>query len=105
MHHVTHTARYPQATFQEVVILRYFRTHAALSSKKYPVVITQGRIFIGGVVVNSSKANILDALWEITLAWAWVRLAEVKIDLEDVLKERLTAADSAKAFKLYQTLF
>ena len=100
-----HTARYSQATFQEVVILRYFRTHAALSSKKYPVVITQGRIFIGGVVVNSSKANILDALWEITLAWAWVRLAEVKIDLEDVLKERLTAADSAKAFKLYQTLF
>ena len=62
MHHVTHTARYPQANFQEVVILRYFRTHAALSSKKYPVVITQGRIFIGGVVVNSSKANILDAL-------------------------------------------
>ena len=44
---------------------------------KYPLVITQGRIFIGGVVVNSSKANILHALWKITLAWAWVRLGEV----------------------------
>ena len=51
-----------QEVVQEVVILRYFHTHATLSSKKYPVVITQGRIFIGGVVVNSSKANILDAL-------------------------------------------
>ena len=48
----------------------YAYAHAALSSKKYPVVITQGRIFIGGVVVNSSKANILDALWEITFASA-----------------------------------
>ena len=65
---MTHTARYPQATFQDMVNLQYFRTHAALSSKKYPVVITQGRIFIGGVVVNSSNANIRDALWEITLA-------------------------------------
>ena len=58
----------PPPGFQDVVIVRYFRPHAALSSKKYPVVITQGRIFIGGVVVNSSKADILDALWEITLA-------------------------------------
>ena len=37
------------------------------------------RTNLGGVVVNSSNSNILDALWEITLAWARVRLAEVTI--------------------------
>ena len=65
---------------------------------------------LGVVVVNSSNSNIPDALWEITLAWAWVRLAEVTVKWSKsiwggVLKGRLTAADFAKAFKLYQTLF
>ena len=40
----------------------------------------QTRTNLGGVVVNSSNSNILDALWEITLAWARVRLAEVTIN-------------------------
>ena len=66
--YIAHIWQSPPPGFQDVVIVRYFRTHAALSSKKYPAVITLGRIFIGGVVVNSSKADILDALWEITLA-------------------------------------
>ena len=65
---------------------------------------------LGVVVVNSGNCNIPDALWEITLAWAWVRLAEVTVKWSKstwggVLNGRLTAADFAKAFKLYQTLF
>ena len=57
------------------------------------------RTNLGGVVVNSSNSNILDAQWEITL------LLKGQNRSGGVLKGRSTAADSAKAFKLCQTLF